>query len=431
MDFIRQTWAGIRQYPVMAWVSVIGTALSIFLIMVVVMMQQVKVAPFPPESNRDRFLHSRFLSIYQPGDGTHYSESNGANAHEYIQKHFKELKLPEAVTAYSNADMSGNLTEKGGNTVKVDLGLTDADFWKVFDFTFIEGKPYDKASFDAGLAEIVLSRSVARKLFGTTDVVGRDIDLNFATYKIVGVVEDVSTLANSAYAQVWLPYSSMGIHEEGWPDVKLCGRLNVTILAKSTDDLDAIHDEYNKRLAEVNKELQPTRWEVIPRNRPYTQEKDAVGFSSNNEPDLKGARRQRAIIFIILLLVPAINLSSMTESRLRQRVAEIGVRRAFGSTRTSIIGRIIGENLLLTLFAGFLGWLLSVIFAYFCSAFLFSQPFSTTFNPPSVNIGMLVQWSTFFWALLFCFILNLLSSGIPAWKASRTSIVNAISGHSR
>ena len=55
---------------------------------------------------------------------------------------------------------------------------------------------------------------------------------------------------------------------------------------------------------------------------------------------LKAARRERVIIFIILLLVPAINLSSMTQSRLRQRVAEIGVRRAFGSTRIEMVGRL-------------------------------------------------------------------------------------------
>ena len=39
-----------------------------------------------------------------------------------------------------------------------------------------------------------------------------------------------------------------------------------------------------------------------------------------------------------------------------------------------------------------------------------------------------MQPSTFLYALLFCFVLNLLSSGIPAWRASRTNIVNALGG---
>ena len=63
-------------------------------------------------------------------------------------------------------------------------------------------------------------------------------------------------------------------------------------------------------------------YSLIYRNRPYDQEKNAAGMAANIEPDVDQARRQRLIIFIILLIVPAINLSSMTQSRLRQRVAE-------------------------------------------------------------------------------------------------------------
>ena len=118
----------------------------------------------------------------------------------------------------------------------------------------------------------------------------------------------------------------------------------------------------------------------------------------------------------------------MTQSRLRQRVSEIGVRRAFGSTRTEMMGQIVMENLIVTLFAGLVGLLFSVLFAYLGNSLLFAQAYSTTLNPPEVNVSILLQPSTFMYALLFCFILNFLSTGLPAWKASRTSIVNALGG---
>ena len=54
-QYFTQAWAQLRQQPLMSAVGIAGTALAIFLIMLVVMMQQVKVAPFAPESNRDRF----------------------------------------------------------------------------------------------------------------------------------------------------------------------------------------------------------------------------------------------------------------------------------------------------------------------------------------------------------------------------------------
>ena len=47
---------------------------------------------------------------------------------------------------------------------------------------------------------------------------------------------------------------------------------------------------------------------------------------------MKGIVLRYALVITILLLVPAINLSSMTLSRMRKRMSEIGVRKAFGAT---------------------------------------------------------------------------------------------------
>ena len=88
---------------------------------------------------------------------------------------------------------------------------------------------------------------------------------------------------------------------------------------------------------------------------------------------------------------------------MRQRVSEIGVRRAFGSTRTEMMGQIVMENLIVTLFAGLVGLLFSVLFAYLGNSLLFAQAYSTTLNPPEVNASILLQPSTFMYALLFCF----------------------------
>lgn len=416
-----------RQQPVLSVISVIGTALAIFLIMVVVMMNQVPVAPFAPESNRDRFLNANFVSAVYDDSIGHHGETNSPYSYTAIKELFKSLQSVEEVASYTCSVYPGNVNVVGEPPVKVDALATDADFWKVFDFKFIDGRPYDDAAFESGLQVMVITKSVARKLFGSTDVTGREILFNYAPYTVAGVVEDVSTIANKAYAQAWVPFTSVGLDKEEWV-AGVTGNFSCTILARDRADFDDIRDECDRRLAEYNKTLAPTYWQIISRGRPYDQEASAIAYSANNAPDVEYKRRYDMIVYIILLIVPAVNLSSMTESRLRQRVSEIGVRRAFGSTRGSIVFQLITENLLVTLAAGLLGLLMSLTFAFLCDSMLFSQPFSPTLNPPKADITMLLQWSTFLWALLFCFILNLLSTGIPAWRASRTSVVNAISG---
>ena len=161
---------------------------------------------------------------------------------------------------------------------------------------------------------------------------------------------------------------------------------------------------------------------------PYDQEKMTIAFGANIEPDVDAARRQRIMIFVILLIVPAINLSSMTQSRLRQRVAEIGVRRAFGSTRMELMGQIIAENLVITLLVRYCrpaaerGFCVRGQYVAFCAGVQpdFESAGSGRFNPAACFHLCLGA------ALLF--VLNLMSSGFPAWRASRIGIVNALGG---
>lgn len=423
---IQQALAQLRQAPLISAINVVGTALAIFLIMLVVMMQQVKTAPFAPESNRDRFLHVRFASIGNRnwGDGT----SNGPMSAQTAKELYQSLKTPEAVTIYVVQTLPTPVSLPGQAATTVDVLQTDDVFWRVFDFRFMEGKPYDKATFDAAIPVAVLCETAARVLFGTTEnIVGKEFLLNHAPYRVGGVVKDVSTLANIAYGQVWIPYTAGGADKEMWNSNHM-GMMSCTILAKDRDDFPAIREEADRRLAEYNKIIGEDGWSFISRNRPYDQEKNAIAFAANWEPDLPAHRRQQFIIFLILLIVPAINISSMTQSRLHQRVSEIGVRRAFGSTRMELMMQIIAENFVITLIAGVLGLLLSVVFAYVGNDFLFAQPFSPTLNPPEVDASILLQIDTFLWALFFCFVLNLLSSGLPAWRASRIGIVSALEG---
>lgn len=276
-QYFAQAWAQLRQQPMMSAVSIAGTALAIFLIMLVVMMQQVKVAPFAPESNRDRFLHVKSMSISNSnwGDGT----SNGPMSVQTARECFQSLKTPEAVTIYTIFPVSTPVSLPGKPAVSVDLRQTDDIFWHVFDFSFINGKPYDKAVFDAGQPVAVLTESVARSLFGTTDVAGREFLLSHAPYRVAGVVKDVSTLADCAYGQVWVPYTSTGMDNETWNDRHM-GMMSCTMLAHSRNDFPAIRQEAERRKSEYNTLIGENGWKLIYRNRPYDQEKNAIAFHS-------------------------------------------------------------------------------------------------------------------------------------------------------
>ena len=77
------------------------------------------------------------------------------------------------------------------------------------------------------------------------------------------------------------------------------------------------------------------------------------------------------VIFLLLLLVPAVSLSGMADSRMERRLGELGVRRAFGAPKGALIGQVLMENFLYTLLGGLVGLLFSFLLVTFASSWVF------------------------------------------------------------
>lgn len=143
---------------------------------------------------------------------------------------------------------------------------------------------------------------------------------------------------------------------------------------------------------------------------------------------VKQAVRQYIITLIILLIVPAVNLSGLTLSRMRKRLSEIGVRKAFGAPRRELMMQVLSENMLYSLLGGVLGLILSYGATFFLGSMLFSIDFmgNGVTDLRTMCMDLLFDPVVFLLAFFACFALNLLSAAIPAWRVTRTNIVDAI-----
>ena len=188
-------------------------------------------------------------------------------------------------------------------------------------------------------------------------------------------------------------------------------------------DFESVRSQVKARYAQADTEMAPEGRNTVYHGSPFDQETVATGLSgSNTTPDNTNEKILNWIIYAVLLLVPAINLSSMLHSRLRRRISDIGVRRAFGCTKGRIIRDIITENLMVTLAGGLIGLGAGVLFA------LFYDGLYTTEDGDAVRpaLSMILNLITTGIAFGACFILNLISASIPAWQAARVNPVNAI-----
>ncbi len=428
MRYFNQILFEMRHQKMMMWVSIGGTALSIFLVMAFYMSNHVTTAPVAPELDRARIVSGQNIEM-ESLDGEGYSASSALD-YETARKLYAGLEGVEKEVFMSNWPEDIMVGENITDAEPMAGKYTDENYWKLYQFSFIDGKPYDRAACESGDKTAVISRSVARRLFGTDHATGHDIRIDGSTYKVIGVTEDVHPLLESAYADIWLPLGPD--QREPDPLYPLMGNIQVKMLLEEGMDPEALRKQVRQRYASLNASIKEDNMKVIYHEQPYTDKVVATHkYGSNTTPDPNPGFKENLIIYGLLLILPAINLSSMTRGRLRSRESEIGVRRAFGASRSAIVHQLLGENFIITLIGGVIGFVGSFIFMMFMSRLFLDL--SIDFNSvmidqegPRLRFDMLFSWNGFLLALGFCFVLNLLSAFAPAWKASRMTPAAAI-----
>ena len=401
MQTIRQAFILLRQNPLLSTIFILGTAFAITMIMAIVITWQMKYADIEPEVNRNRSLY--ISKMHLQGKENKGWNNYTACSPAFMKDCVQPLPEVEACTAFVPATVALVSMPDGTNAVKVDAMETDPGFWKVFRMQFVAGRGFDDSDRGGDVSAIVVAASVARKLFGTTDAVGKTVLLNRNEARICGVVKDVSVIAKDAYAQVWRMYPAK--LQDATSIWSYAQSHTVVALARSSEDIPAIWQGIAKRVKDIN----------------------AVHVWANVGPDLRMLYIQYSLALLIVLLVPSLNLCGLSNSRMQQRISELGVRKAFGATCGVLIRQILNENLVLTLIGGAVGLVFSYLAVYGMRTWLFTNNQNTgTSGEFDLSMSVLFSPTVFCLAFLFCLVINLLSAGLPTWLAARHTIVDSL-----
>ncbi len=410
-QYLKMAIQMLKENPLVSTISILGTALSIAMIMLVVLIYQIDLADFSPENNRHRTLYIYGTAV-ESKDGTF--ANHGVMSLEVVKACFYPLQTAEAVTAIAT-DMRP-LTLPGKRLFEeYAVKATDPGFWKLFDFRFIQGAPFTEADHQSGIAAMVISEKVAKAVFGTTDVVGKTVLMDAREFTIRGVVKEVSRQAMDSFSEIWIPYTTDP--ELLTSRYGFVGSFQVLILAKDKKDFPAIRTEVEKRKQALN-ESSADQTVDFP-NGPTTRTVIAMGGGGFRKVTTKDFLVEKGVILLFLLLLPALNLTGVTQSTVQRRRSEVGVRKAFGATHGRLWMQIVCESCVTSCIGGVIGLALSFVLLDLCKSFLLQ-------NGAFVTAGMLFQPATFAIALVFVLLLNLLSSTIPAIRTARQPIVDAL-----
>lgn len=419
--YIKQAWHLLRQNRFFSGVYIIGTGLAISMVMALAVVYHIQTANIAPENHRDRMCYLSWATYAYNGKKGTYNSALGIR---YVKEIISSLEIPEAITVTSRPVYSEEMfVQVPGKeeSPKIFFMACDANFWRVYDFRFLDGKPFDRSDFDSGLRRVVLCRSLARQLFGREAVSGEIVRLNEVDYTVCGVVADVSGALSDVYAQAWLPYSSMTQfmdESKGERDASV-GDLQANILLRDKHDLPLVQAELEEAIKRYNTTLVDGQLRADEKIRPHGL--SVMGI------DREKAYWLMALFLLLFLLVPALNISGLNTSQIQDRMTEIGIRRAFGAPRGTLFKQIFVENLMLMLPGGLVGLFFSYGIVYlYKNILLVTDSFalrSGMGDTITLSGGMLLNWRVFLAALAVCLVLNLLSSLVPVWRAVRKDIV--------
>ena len=408
--YLRQASMMMRHNRLFSSMYILGTAVTVAIVMIFFIILYIKLGPVYPEYNRDRMLYLELIHFnINDGNSSGYT---GPSRHLY-----ERLKEVEGCEAVATSKVAGKLSVEG--LKNSTLLFASHTFWQIFDFEFVSGRAFTKEDEENNVAVpvIVISDKVARELFATVDAVGKEVRIQNVPHKVVGVVKGVSGSTPSVYADCWLPVNSSLNIDRSYTREQILGGYKLFFLVSKGEALERVSERIADQFSRFAKEQREGN-----EYEPYIN--THLKYMLGNE---YGASDFGFVIllFMTLLFIPALNLSGMIASRMNSRMEEIGVRKAFGATNRVLVSQVLFENLLFTALGALLGLLMAYLFALMTQEWIVTLLDSVNLNanyPTAVTVEMLFNPTVVGVTIVLILLLNIVSALIPTLYSLRHSI---------
>ena len=298
----------------------------------------------------------------------------------------------------------------------------DGSFFETFSFPLASGRPSLKAP-----ATLALTETMARKLFGSTDVTGRTVKISNqfgnTPYTIAAVVKDIpegSDIRSEVFLSIHTLENPAFREGNDWadPNTLQSGFVNIFLQLKPGTDpstveqgLTAFSRKNNPDAKEDNVILQPFRYLHL-----------APGFDYPYQTF--GSYPLVMLLFsvsLLILFIAWVNYINLSTVQSLTRARESGVRKVLGATRAQLMRMFLSETLLVTL--------LSVVLALVLAALI--QPLFNELTGKHLSLAFLLQGG--FWGIAVAVMLvgTMLAGGYVSLVLSAHKPADTLRGRSK
>lgn len=305
------------------------------------------------------------------------------------------------------------LLKQGGEEIYENEGFfADPSIFKVFSWKLLEG---NEATALAQPNSVVLTETLAHKLFPGVNPVGETINVdNEPVYKVTGIVQDPPPNSHFDFSfLVSLPtYKTEEI--ENWSYYQFYSYL----LLKPGTSSEAVAQKIDNLL---NSNM---NGEEAKAHTPFLQPLTDIHLHSNLFREIRPNSDMQTIyilgfIALIILVIACMNFINLTTAKAANRAKEVGVRKAAGASKGSLLKQFVTESMLVGLLAGILAYSIGSIAV---------DPFGSIMSR-DLNFNILENSKPFIFLFGLIVLTCLVSSFYPALILSSFKTIKVLKGN--
>lgn len=398
-SFIKSSFRVLVHHRAFSVVNTLGLALGISVFIALALFIQFELSFDKFHANADRIY--RIEQLMDEGNRMERMMGTPEPLWQVLENDF-----PEVEASMRLVEQERELIPEEGEPFVTELFFVEDNFLTSFSFPMLHGDPQTALSEPMNM---VLTESTANKLFGTSDVVGRDYRLDDDLFKITAVLEEVPQnshlqfdLLISVESINFLFGGGQNIFTSWWNNWVRC-----YVMLEEGHDID----DFNNKIRYLLKQ----HFQEDTRNELLTRPLLDIHLYSDlaNDYAVRGSIRNIYILItlaVFILFMAGINFTNLAIAYTTVRASEVCLRKMNGASKRILLTQYLSESLLMTLVAILLGF---VIFESFL-------PLFNKLIHRSLDFHYLSNYRLLLLILGAGLLTGLLSGAYPAWLIARS-----------
>lgn len=268
-------------------------------------------------------------------------------------KQILALDAVENVTRYNVRQNSDTAFYKNTSLEGVEIRGIDTSYFDTCGYTIRTGRSFVESDYKEFRKVLIIDQTAMETLFQNEDPIGKTLEISKIPFTIIGVatdshkfspninnISDYYNYVDDSSGMIFLPKAA-------WPIIFSYDEPeNVMVKATSTDDME----EAGRKTAEI---LNKT---ILSAQEDVKYKPDDTLERAQQLQDLSSATNNQLIwIASISLLVGGIGVMNIMLVSVTERTSEIGLKKAIGARKSSILWQFLTEAAVLTSIGGMIG----------------------------------------------------------------------------